>query len=249
MPDPEPDLTREQEAQLRRLLAEARHGEPIPVDVANRLDRVLEQLAEEEPDALPASGRLHDELAARRRRRVTALLVAAAAVVVVGVGIGQVTKDTASDEASPAASGSAADAQDSVDGLASGGAELATKPSPGESAPSVAQGPKADTKTSGQLLAPVRLSERGFAREAVRFARRPGYRAVDAQPVSGADLSSAEAFMCPAADWGEGKLLAALYDGVPTVLAYRPANGATQTVDLLRCGTGEVLRSTVLARP
>ena len=59
-------------------------------------------------------------------------------------------------------------------------------------------------------------------------------------------LSGAEGFVCETADWGQGKLLAALYDAVPTVLAYRPVAGATQTVDLLRCGTGEVLRSTVL---
>ena len=36
---------------LRRLLADARHTEPIPVDVASRLDDVLAGLAAPTPDA------------------------------------------------------------------------------------------------------------------------------------------------------------------------------------------------------
>ena len=46
---PLPELTPEQESEVRRLLAEARHDEPIPAEVADRLDRVLADLARDEP--------------------------------------------------------------------------------------------------------------------------------------------------------------------------------------------------------
>ena len=90
MPD-QPDLTPEQEQEVRRLLADARHTEPMPADVATRLDRVLADLAAQHGDTSPDDGT--DSvvaMASRRRRRVTSLLVAAAAVVAVGVGLDQV---------------------------------------------------------------------------------------------------------------------------------------------------------------
>ena len=62
-----PELTPEQESAVRRLLAEARHDEPIPADVAARLDRVLAGLTRDEPGA-PGVAPVID-LAARRRRR------------------------------------------------------------------------------------------------------------------------------------------------------------------------------------
>jgi hypothetical protein len=86
MSDDDPTLTPEQEREVRRLLADARHAEPIPGDVAARLDRVLTELARGE-SGLPTPV---TALASRRRQRVVALLVAAAAVVVVGIGLGQV---------------------------------------------------------------------------------------------------------------------------------------------------------------
>ena len=82
---PDPDLTPPEE-QVRRLLADARHDEPMPDDVADRLDRVLADL-QDESRRTPAP----IDLAARRRRRIARnVLVAAAAVVVVGVGISRV---------------------------------------------------------------------------------------------------------------------------------------------------------------
>jgi len=69
-------------AEVRRLLAEARHTEPMPDDVAARLDDVLTGLAASQQvaaDVVP--------LASRRRRRVAGWLVAAAAVEVGGVAV------------------------------------------------------------------------------------------------------------------------------------------------------------------
>ena len=81
----DPDLTPSEE-QVRRLLADARHDEPMPDDVADRLDRVLADLRASARRTPPPV-----DLGARRRRRVGRnLLVAAAAVVVLGVGISQV---------------------------------------------------------------------------------------------------------------------------------------------------------------
>lgn len=85
MPDEmNPQLPAETEAAVRRALADARVTEPMPADVAARLEATLRELSDERgaPDAV--------ELAPRRRRRNrwTPALVAAAAVVAVGVGVG-----------------------------------------------------------------------------------------------------------------------------------------------------------------
>lgn len=253
MPHHDPEVTPEQEARLRRLLSRARHGEPVPVDVATRLDRVLEQLAVEEVD--PDPGRSVVDIAARRRRRVTTLLVAAAAVVVVGVGIGQVTggaegdMSTASDDsASSADMAEAAGAAESGD-LADGGATAYDSNGDlvdGASSQLVPSAPGPASQGRGAPRPPVRLTTDGFAKQAAQLSDRPGVMSLVSSVVPGEALSRAESFVCATAKWGEGRLLAALYDGVPAVLAYRPVAGETQTVDLLRCGTGEILRSTVL---
>jgi hypothetical protein len=63
-------------AEVRRLLAEARHTEPMPDDVAARMDDVLAGLSRTEPIAEVVP------LASHRRRKTAAALLAAAAVVV-----------------------------------------------------------------------------------------------------------------------------------------------------------------------
>lgn len=248
MSDRDPDASPEQEARIRGLLADARHGDPIPVDVAARLDRVLDQLASERPAALEPVEEVF-ELAARRRRRVTGLLVAAAAVVVLGVGIGQVTRtdDSPGDSGSAGSSPAADNLAESADGATADNSQKNGPTRPGSDESAEAVGPP---QTNNMTVAPppVRLTERGFARQVLRYRDVSGYRVTGDGGVSSSQLSQSDAFMCATADWGEGKLVAAVYDGLPAVLAYRPQAGTTQTVDLLRCGTGEVLRSTVLAQ-
>lgn len=252
MSDHDPDVSPEQDARLRRLLAQARHAEPVPVDLAARLDRVLEQLEAEEPD--PHAGRSVIDLAARRRRRVRTLLVAAAAVVVVGIGIGQVLPSSQPDAstASSADDGSAAEssADSSLagtdDSLSYGAGGSADSSEGSAAAPDLESTDSTGSKGATRPHPPVRLSADNFAKQAVRLRDRPGVQSLEGSVVSGETLSMAAGFLCGTADWGPGKLLAALYDDVPSVLAYRPVAGETQTVDLMRCGTGEVLRSTVL---
>ena len=100
------ELTPAEAERVRRLLAEARHTEPMPDDVAARLDRVIAGLADD-----PESRATREEASApvvrldERRRRAGRLLLAAAAVVVGGVAVGQLVGD-AGDEgeaSSPAA--------------------------------------------------------------------------------------------------------------------------------------------------
>jgi hypothetical protein len=254
MSDHDPEVTPEREARLRRLLAQSRHGDPVPVDVAARLERVLEQLAAEGPDPV-----VHgvSDLAARRRRRVTGLLVAAAAVVVVGVGVGELRDGARSESDSATASiaqddgsdaGGSAESADAGDTSARRKSDQDLLADSSKAAPDepVAPPVESEGRYSGRLLPPVRLSQSRFAKQAVRFRERRGVESAARSVIPGEALSRSESFVCGAAAWGPGTLLAALYDDVPTVLAYRPRTGETQTVDLLRCGTGELLRSTVL---
>jgi len=77
-------------AEVRRLLAEARPTEPMPDDVAIRMNSVLARLGNETPTAPsePSAGDVVP-IAAHRRRRAAQLLVAAAAIVVGGFVVTQ----------------------------------------------------------------------------------------------------------------------------------------------------------------
>ena len=83
---------------VRRLLADARPTEPMPADVAARMDDVLAGLADGSVAGAETSGPGADpapirpavaSLAAERRRRAAGMLVAAAAIVVGGVVVAQ----------------------------------------------------------------------------------------------------------------------------------------------------------------
>ena len=66
---PLPELTPEQESEVRRLLAEARHDEPVPADVAARLDDVLADLTREAPGRLGDGDERGINVAPMRGRR------------------------------------------------------------------------------------------------------------------------------------------------------------------------------------
>ncbi len=238
MPD-ERALTPEQEARVARLLADARHDEPVPPEVAARLDRVLEGMSGERvagPDGPPAPV---VDIAARRRRRTFTLLAAAAAVVVAGVGIGQVVGPTDGDD-----SGGGGDSSLADDNLGS------NLDRPDEAAPERAQ--PMDPQELEALGEPAHVTAKSFAAEVRRLQDRPGVRsyASDGVMMDGSQLTAPSAeFPCGAAEYGEGKLIAVRYNGRPAVLAYRPPEGETQIVDLLQCGSGDAIRSTTLPLP
>ncbi|HWM73247.1 MAG TPA: hypothetical protein VNQ53_05880 [Nocardioides sp.] len=239
----ERDLTPEQEARVARLLADARVVEPMPPEVAARLDRVLEGMSGER---VLGPGEVHPpvvNLAARRRRRVVTLLAAAAAVVVAGVGVGQLF-DSQDDSDGGSTAVQAEDQGDAA-------SEDEANPLPSDGAPQLTEPPPLTEGQVRALGAPARITAGAFADDVRRLQDRPGVRTDGS---SGAmrdrDLAAPEMdFSCGAADYGVGKLMAVRYNGMPAVLAYRPPKGDTQVVDLLQCGSGDLVRSTTIPLP
>jgi len=254
MSDEEREPTPGQEAAISRLLADARATEPLPAEVAARLDRVLVGLGEERAGAQEATPGQVLALASRRRR-ASVLLVAAAAVVAVGVGLGQVVGglDTTNDDSGAASESSAQgdaergqDQDKNTDSLDAGGA--------------VSEKAERDGSTFGESLSPAsipatvgRVRKASFTADANQLRRAIADDAVDGQFV---DLAADQlprgyvlrgrAFDCAPASWGEGVLVPVFFDGTPAVLAYRPAAGDSQVVDLVQCGSGDILGSTTL---
>jgi hypothetical protein len=238
------------EQQVRDLLAEARHTEPIPPDVAARIDTALAELRGARTEDRPVA--TIDLAAARRRRNVRALLVAAAVVVVTGVGISRVDLgDTGADSADSSASSATAD--EAPDSSSGAGAEAGGSGRDDAGAPAKALGP------------PVRLRSDDFGRQVRRLDRSPlvyGSAAdraevpkggddlmserssVSAQPDNGSGYSAWSS--CEPSEWGPGRRLKARYDGKPGVLIYRPAEGDTRVVDLYLCGHDTPTRSITL---
>jgi hypothetical protein len=239
-----PELTPEQESEVRRLLAEARHEEPIPAEVGDRLDRVLAGLSRDQPGA-PGVAPVYDLAARRRRRNAAALLAGAAAVIVAGFAVGQVIDvgDSADDAGGGSAvSGSAArdqaDSQQLRDGDAheesgndSGGADESEEP----------------RSPAATLPAPLLLSSSNLEQDVTRQLKQSSgsTAAHDAAP------EAFSAYGCPppaAGKYGLGDLFPALYDGQPAVLALRPATGSTQRAVVLECGTADQLNSVTIPR-
>jgi hypothetical protein len=254
------NLTPEQEADVRRLLAEARHDDPLPPDVATRLDRVLAQLAAGDPDLDPAQV---VELASRRRHRAASLLVAAAAIVAVGVGIGQVLptggSDSGSADSADAAAKDFAGTESSADQLL-----LARRAPRAHSGPTEVRSGHftTDVVRAGQFSG-VRLRSLSFDSAYAAEAPVPEAAGADREDDTTADssdgvnvesnsvlggLSAKSTYECAPGPYGAGRLVAVLYDGEPAVLAFRRPMGDSRIVDLMQCDTGNVLRSVTLPR-
>lgn len=242
MSSEDPRLTPEQEARVSHLLADSRAEEPMPPDVADRLDGVLAGLAEESRQERGPDAATVVAITARRRRRVQAMLVAAAAVVVAGVAVGQVVGPDGGEE--PTVTSSESSPPTDAAG-ADGGSAIEAAPEDAAPTYSARDLPPEVRKAVG---VPQRIEGREFARAARRLQRHPGILS-EAGTMDGADLTApGEDFMCGAADFGPGKLIAVVYDGSPAVLAFRSPTGDTQVVDLVQCGSGEIVRSVTLSR-
>jgi hypothetical protein len=219
---------------VRRLLAQARHEEPMPDDVAVRMNALLDDLSRErgrDPVAAPvASLELH------RRRRAAALLVAAAAIVVGGVTAAQHL---------PLGSGSSRTAAGSAtEGASAGGDRHVSTSAPPEKSPPVSPGPLAPTQRA-------KLRTRGG-----RVVVRPGHFTADALsgrqaagPTPGALLNAERLRSIPAGclpALGKVEAVPATYERAPAALVYHPPAGTTQVVDLYICGTPKPVRSVTL---
>lgn len=232
---PDDDLTPTDE-QVRRLLADARHTEPMPDDVVARLDDVLTGLREE--PAAPPPATVHDYgAAARRRRTVQNWLLAAAAVVVVGVGITQVNWGGMSADD---AGGDSASSSDSMAEDAPGAAE----------APTAASSDSELARWRGPRL---ELTSEAFGKEIEGF--RDGKersQALAGVPVDGIE-SGSESYdyspMCDVGALGAGYVVPVRYDGERAWLVFRKPQGDSQVVDLYLCGTDRPTRSITLPAP
>lgn len=225
------DLTPEQQ-EVRRLLARARHDEPMPESVAARLDRVLADLAEEPARDAPVVG------LATRRRRATQLLVAAAAVIAVGIGVDQLvgndesvtSAETTSDRDEPAA------------GVAEESADSSGAESGSESGQADAQAP-ADSVTVRRGV--VELDRKAYADDVTALREQAGVLDL----LGSLDSAYATGVACRSDAWGEGTFVPVRYAGAPAVLVFRKASGDTQVADLYRCGDRRPHRSVALPAP
>jgi hypothetical protein len=234
----ESPLSPADDERIRHLLAEARHTEPMPADVVDRLDRVLTGLNRERSersgrDAVPAGAVV--DLAARRRRTAANLLVAAAAVVAVGVGLSQV----------PGLGGNGADSPTAVsaDQAEAGGGGTADE---GDSSRGVAQpesSPEMPTDGGAAQSHAFRIRSATFGpdvrkiRDDVLLGRGP------------APLLDYPKATCLPAGTEDSTVVAASYDGAPAALVLRPPAGDVQVVDLYLCGDTDPRRSITLTVP
>ncbi|HEY0891329.1 MAG TPA: hypothetical protein VGE38_17140 [Nocardioides sp.] len=222
---------------VRRLLAEARHDEPMPADVADRLDAVLAELGAErsegEPD--PAVSSLAARRATRGRAWTRVGLVAAAAAVVGGVAVGQFLT-TSSPDASQSSTDGSAGGSVREDSLTEGGS-LAVDPRLADAYSEQGWRPV----SSQRLAADVRALVAGLPPADADSGSDSGSdsRSNSGSPGALLDLRAA----CAPAAWGPGELVPVMLDGTPAVLAVRPPDGSQRRADLLACGTGELLAS------
>lgn len=158
---PAPAPEQEQEREVRRLLALARHREPLPAEVAARLDETLASLAAERDAAASASGDRSQQVVPLRRRWPAALL-AAAAVAAIGYGTTQLvtgglettTLDAGSSSGDAARPGPAAEREPLDPGAEDDRVDVTSEDEVTDrSGDGAGEGPRRDTEVSEQLAA------------------------------------------------------------------------------------------------
>jgi hypothetical protein len=234
------DLTPQETERVRRLLAEARHTEPIPAEVAARIDRALSDLSAEPAEPAPVV-RLD-----QRRRNAGRLLLAAAAVVVGGVAVGQLVDGTAENAALDSPTSGEADEEQGRpapdrDNLFSG--QSGADAEDGGELP----GAVSDTRRSISKLPAQPVRSASFAADAERL--RPlatGLGAARDRAPSPESGSMARYGSCAAGAWGGGRYVRVAFDREAGWLVYRAPQGGTQVVDLFLCGEDSPERSATL---
>lgn len=248
MTDPEHDA----EAAVRRLLAQARHDEPIPPDVAARLDDSLAALSAERA-ADPGPQPPPTDLGGRRRRRAAVLLAAAAVLVVGGFTVGHLLGGQTSGTTASSSPDSSIGGSVGSPGAASrvqGGRGLPDNET--DAAPSDTGYSPADLDALTRLGEIPTVSQDQVTRDVTalltRLSADPGTGTSRRLSPAGA-RRLAERRDCRPARLGAGLALPVTYAGTPAVLVLRPRTGETRVADLLQCGTGTLLRSVTLTLP
>jgi hypothetical protein len=239
-----PELTPEQESEVRRLLADARHDEPVPAEVADRLDAVLAGLTRDEPGS-EGIAPVVDLAARRRRRNAAAVLAGAAAVIVAGFGIGQVIDVGSEDDTAGSSTAANADRAGAGDDQSRPEANLDQGGgSPSDTAQPGAPGPFEAPSTVLQLRSDH--LETDLSRQLSSYSVQAGSSSVRTPAAKDFDAAGCPLPASPHNKFGLGELFPALFDHQPAVLALRPATGGTQQADVLDCTTAASLASVTI---
>lgn len=231
----DPDLTEAQQEAVRRLLAEARHDEPMPAGVAARLDDVVSGLSaarqgggdvvglREGSGPTPGSAGIAPGSSAGddRPRRWPAYLLSAAAVVAIGFGVTQVLPDDTDNGADTTSAGEKAevapDAPDKAQDVAptESMGEPPTQDLNKSPDPSLAAPPLPDIPG----LAPAEQAASDATKLDRRYAARLSRRCLPD------DVPTASA------------LRPATYRGKEAVVVYLPPGDAERRVEVYVCGS------------
>ncbi len=238
MTDEPDDLQADPDAEaVRRLLADARHTDPMPADVVDRMDAVLTDLAagpgeSGEPADAPVDP-VVVSLAAQRRRRAAGLLVAAAAIVVGGVVLAQHPLGTSS-QSTASAGGRAADSSE----LGNVGGRNQPKSTPGSDRLDLS----ADSATirHGRLF----VRPRHFTADALAARRVLAKKA----PLPAYSSLSRSGSSCVGSGV-RGELVRATYRQSRATLVFHAPGSGSQVVDLYLCGSSRPVRSATLPSP
>jgi hypothetical protein len=237
---------------VRRLLAEeGQADEPMPADVADRLDLVLDEQASQEVPAVEghADQRVLP-MNRRRQRRWGVALLAAAAVTVGGYSLTAtgVLDGFAGDAASESTSADSADSgRDSAGGATDDRQESEVAPDSG------AGSADGNARVDRRLLATgaADLSSQTLRRDAARLvaADARGTRPLAGRGDSPAASAQEPAGCVPPPTGLRGTRLAVTYDGQPATALLRPVRGDSTEVTVWDCASpSRLARVTVSAR-
>ncbi len=219
---------------VRRLLADARSTEPMPDDVAARMDAVLADLAAGatqapvEPAAPAQEHPVVVALSRQRRRRAAGMLVAAAAIVVGGVVVAQHLPQSTDPASTAGADRSQADSLD-TNGSSAGKVPSAKPPRDQSRAEATVQGGRV-------LVRPQHFTADALAARQLLDQKAPASQYAELRQ---ADVS------CVAAGT-PGERAAATYQRAPAVLVFHAPASGSQVVDLFVCGSQRPVRSATL---
>lgn len=229
----------EDEARIRALLSGARATEPMPADVAARLDDALVGLAAERATVDPVRADNVVPITRTRRHRVVAVLGAAAAVAVFGLAVGAVVNGE-----SDSSEDAGADADSAVERGGDNAAEFdEVAPSDNALEEDEADVPKDGVYREGDR--PYAVRSRQLSRDLAAI--QDLVLGVPAEADYAAALTYApQDFSCELPQRGRGVLVGVRYDGGPAFVRFREPVGDSQVVEVLQCGTGDLLRTTTL---
>lgn len=249
----EPELTPQQSEAVRRLLAGARHDEPMPAEVVDRLDAVLADLKAESAGSAdvsqaPASTSPVDNVTPLRaatersssepprRSKLPQLFLAAAAVAAIGFGVTQILPTGEGDGDS-----GAGDTSFSSDQAPDAGSSDADRE---EGAPSMGAQPPTDAEKDQQYSAPAR------ERQLLDRVELPGLAPLP-QGELAARRTTLDGCGPESLDQGQRKV-PATYQGDPAVVVFVAHEDGTRTAELYLCDAAdpqEVATSAPLAAP